>query len=93
VDLDRPQQPARHGVQLLVRFEQLALRYDGASRGGTKDARSPTGDVDVTSASLGMNYWATRHMRVGVNYGYYSLPKTSAVSELHEVSTRFGVQF
>ena len=47
----------------------------------------------MTSAIVGVNYWATRHMRVGVNYAYYALPSTSAVQSLHELSVRFGVQF
>ena len=57
------------------------------------DKESPDGDVDVTSFTLGANYWATRHLRVGLNYGYYSLPRGSLLSQLHEVSARVGVQF
>ena len=43
--------------------------------------------------TLGVNYWATRHLRVGVNYGYYALPAHATLSSLNEVSARVGVQF
>ena len=93
VDLAQPQQVARHGLQVVARVDQLGLTYQGSSRGGTDDAKTPSGDVNVTSFNLGVNYWATRHLRVSVNYGYYDLPSRSAVATLHEVSARVGIQF
>jgi Phosphate-selective porin O and P len=93
VDLSQPRQAARHGLQVVARFEQLGLDYQGSSRGGTDDAKTPSGNVNVTSFTLGANYWATRHLRVSVNYAYYDLPAHSALTELHEVSSRVGVQF
>jgi hypothetical protein len=93
VDLSQPQQTAQHGVQVVARFEQLGLTYQGSSRGGVDDAKTPSGDVNVTSFTLGVNYWATRHLRVSLNYGYYDLPAHSALAQLHEVSARVGVQF
>lgn len=93
VDLTKPQAPPKHGVEVLVKVEQLGLKYAGSSRGGFDDPRTPSGDVDVTSFSLGANYWATRHLRVSGDYVYYKLPTTSSVSELHELSGRVGVQF
>jgi hypothetical protein len=93
LDLTKPQQRAIHGFQLVARVDQLALKYSGSSRGGTDDGKTPTGDVKVTSFTVGANYWATRHLRVSVNYGYYDLPSRSPVTTLHEVSGRVGVQF
>ena len=93
VDLAQPQQPARHGLQVVARLDQLGLTYQGSSRSGQDDGKTPSGDVNVTSFTAGVNYWATRHLRVSVNYGYYDLPTRSAVSQLHEVSARVGVQF
>jgi len=93
VDFTQPQKAAQHGLQAVARFDQLTLKYQGESRGGTANARTPDGDVDVSSFTLGVNYWATRHLRVSVNYGYYALPSSSAISSLHEVSARVGVQF
>jgi phosphate-selective porin OprO and OprP len=71
--------PAR-GLQALARFEQLHVSYDGASRGGALDPLTPNGDIDVTEVTLGLNYWATRHLRVGVNYGFYDFPSSAPVT-------------
>ena len=35
------------------------------------------GDIDVTSFTLGLNYWATRHLRVTVDYGAYFFPSSA----------------
>jgi len=93
VDLSQPQLRAQHGLQVVARIDQLGLSYQGSSRSGSDDAKTPSGDVKVTSLALGVNYWATRHLRVSVNYGYYDLPAHSGLSQLHEVSARVGVQF
>ncbi len=74
LDLRVAQKPPQHGLQALVRFEQMHLTYSGASRGGAVDPKTPNGDIDVLSVSLGVNYWATRHLRVSLNYGYYVFP-------------------
>jgi hypothetical protein len=90
LDLASPQKPAKHGLQALARFEQMHLTYGGASRAGVDDPNTPSGDVDVTSFTLGMTYWATRHLRVSVNYGYYVFPgsePTSASSKGGPVQT------
>jgi phosphate-selective porin len=93
VDLAKPQRPPQHGLQVAARIDQLGLTYKGSSRGGVDDAKTPTGDVNVTSVTLGVSYWATRHLRVSVNYGYYAMPNRATVPNLNEVSTRVGVQF
>ncbi len=93
VDLSKPQKRPEQGLQLAARFEALGLTYKGSSRAGTPDSKSPDGDINLTSFTLGANYWATRHLRVGVNYAYYSLPRRSLLTEAHELSARVGVQF
>jgi hypothetical protein len=80
LDLKVAEQRPEHGVQVLGRFEQMHLVYEGASRGGAVDAKTPNGDIDVTSFTLGMNYWATRHLRVSLNYGYYAFPGSEPIS-------------
>jgi hypothetical protein len=80
VDLQTSQRPAQHGLQAVGRFEQLHVSYAGSSRGGTDDAKTPSGDVDVTSFTLGVNYWATRHLRVSVDYGFYLFPDSEPVT-------------
>jgi hypothetical protein len=74
VDLTRPQKRPQEGLQALAKFEQLHLSYDAASRGGRLDPLTPNGDVNVDALELGINYWATKHLRVGVNYTYYAFP-------------------
>jgi hypothetical protein len=74
LDLTKVDAPSEHGVQAVGRFEQLRVSYDGASRGGADDPKTPNGDIDVTSFTLGVNYWATRHLRVSLNYGGYFFP-------------------
>ena len=93
VDLAKPQQHPEQGLQAVARLDVMGLKYEGSSRGGADDTKTPNGDINVTAVTLGLNYWATRHLRVGLNYEYYSLPAHSALSELHEVSARVGVQF
>ena len=80
VDLAAPQTPARQGLQVLAKFEQLHLTYEGSSRGGTLNSRTPNGDIDVLSLELGVNYWATKHLRVGVNYGLYVFPDSAPLT-------------
>lgn len=93
VDFSAAERRARHGLEVVARLDLLRLRYDAASRGGSSDPKTPNGDVDVTAGTLGINYWATRHLRVSANYGLYSLPTHAPLGTLHEVSARVGVQF
>jgi hypothetical protein len=74
VDLTQPQKRPQRGVQVLAKFEQMHLTYEGASRGGVSDANTPNGDINVNAVEFGINYWATKHLRVGVNYTYYNFP-------------------
>jgi hypothetical protein len=68
LDLSQPQKRPQQGVQALAKFEQMHLTYEGASRGGVSDANTPNGDINVDAVEFGVNYWATRHLRVGINY-------------------------
>jgi hypothetical protein len=80
VDLTQPQNPHQYGVQVLAKFEQLHLTYEGNSRGGALNANTPDGDILVDTVEFGINYWATKHLRVGVNYGWYLFPDSEPVS-------------
>jgi Phosphate-selective porin O and P len=88
VDLKSPQKPARHGLQVLAKFEQLSLTYDGAGRSGKLDSATPNGDIVVDDVAFGVNYWATRHLRVGINYTHYMFPDAAPASP----STKGGPQ-
>lgn len=74
----RPKAPAR-GLQLLAKLERLHEDYSGP-RTGVLDARSPIGAIDVTSVAFGVNFWATRHLRVGLNYSFYTFPDSAPVT-------------
>ncbi len=74
VDLTKPEKPAVQGLQVVAKVEQLHATYRGAARSGAADAKTPDGDIDVDSVELGLSYWATKHLRVAVNYGLYVFP-------------------
>jgi hypothetical protein len=80
LDLTKPQKRPQEGVEVLAKFEQLKLSYDGALRGGVPDPQTPDGDIKVDALEFGVNYWATRHMHVGVNYSLYVFPGSAPVT-------------
>jgi hypothetical protein len=80
VDLSKPQRQPTHGLQLVAKVEQLHLTYRSSSRGGAPDPKTPDGDIDVNSVELGINYHATKHVRVGVNYALYTFPDSAPTS-------------
>jgi hypothetical protein len=79
VDLRVPQKTPARGLQLLAKLEQLHVTYSG-TRQGALDPKTPLGDIDVTAIAFGANFWATRHLRVGLNYTYYDFPGSEPVS-------------
>jgi phosphate-selective porin OprO and OprP len=78
LDLDQPQKPAQRGLQVLAKVEQLHATY--ASRRGALDPNTPLGDIDVLSVAFGVNFWATRHLRVGLDYSFFDFPDSAPVS-------------
>jgi len=80
VDLTQPQKLPQRGVQVLAKFEQMHLTYEGASRGGVSDPDTPNGNINVNAVEFGINYWATRHLRVGLNYSLYMFPDSAPVT-------------
>ena len=80
VDLKTEQKPPSRGLQALAKVEQLHLSYAGATRAGVLDPKTPNGDIDVLAFAFGLNYWATRHLRVGLNYSIYTFPDSAPVT-------------
>lgn len=97
-------------LEVLVRVEALGAKYKGASRGGQPAAGGGLdGDIKIGSLGLGVNYWATRHVRLSANWVAYRMPDSGtsdnrAVSPgnvaghsdahvLHELGVRAGVMF
>ena len=106
---EEPLRPAQ-SLEVLLRVEALGAKYQGASRGGQPAADSGAdGKINVGSLGLGVNYWATQHVRLSANWLMYSMPKSDtsdnrAVSPgniaghsdahvLHELGVRAGVMF
>jgi phosphate-selective porin len=80
LDLTQPQRPHLQGVQILAKFEQLHMTYEGSDRGGANDPKTPNGTILANDVEFGVNYWATRHLRVGLNYTLYSFPSSEPVT-------------
>jgi len=99
VDLTKPSTVVPgSSVEILVKWEHLAVDYEGASRAGKTDKKTPDGTTQVEALSLGVNYWATKHVRATANYVLNTFPDGSAGSPvignlMHEVAARVGVQF
>lgn len=81
VDLSKPdpKEPPR-ALQLVVKWEQVALKYSSASRGGAEDAKGIDGDIKVNAISAGVNYWATKHLRLTANYVLNMMPGSAPVA-------------
>ncbi len=80
VNLSDPQKPASHALEVLAKVEELSLTYQSSSRGGIANANTPDGDIRVYDVEFGINYWATRHLRVGVNYTHSMFPDAAPAS-------------
>ncbi len=80
VDFTKALPPSKSSLELLAKFEQLHLTYSSASRGGIADSKSPDGDINVDVVSFGVNYWATRRVRVSLNYDLNVFPGSEPTS-------------
>jgi phosphate-selective porin len=75
---DPPEAP--QALQLLAKWEQVSLTYSSASRAGVVDPKNIDGDIKVNAFSLGATYWATKHIRVSLNYVYNMFPDSAPTS-------------
>jgi phosphate-selective porin len=80
VDLSRPDSPPKLGLQLLVRWQQLRVRYESAGRAGIVNPQNIDGKIKVDALSLGANFWATKHLRFTVNYVLDMFPGSAPLS-------------
>jgi hypothetical protein len=69
---------APNGLQLVLRGEIIRMNYDNNSRFG--DVGTGTGaktkNIDVNVYQLGLNYYATKHIRLTAEYSLYQFPGT-----------------
>jgi phosphate-selective porin len=74
-----------HSLQLLAKWEQLSATYAGASRAGTLDpAANLDGDIRVNAFSLGANYWASKHVRLTLNYVANLFPESTPAGNANQ---------
>lgn len=64
------------GLELAIKWEQLKATYASASRGGVADVGAIDGAVRVNAFSAGVNYWASRHLRLSINYALSMFPSS-----------------
>lgn len=67
----------KQALQVLVKWEQLLLNYESASRAGAIDSKNVDGDITVNALSFGANYWATKHIRLSANYVFDMFPDSA----------------
>jgi hypothetical protein len=90
---DLRKKPAREkqGLELLALVAGVDARYDGARRGGARDANTPAGDVRVRQYALGANAWITRYLRLTVNYSLYHTPGSGSAENQAVVPGNLGM--
>jgi phosphate-selective porin len=100
---------APFALQLVLRGEVMRVAYDGNSRGGSTPGNlsSMTNDIKVNAFQFGLNYWATKHVRLTAEYSLYHFPGDAGSNQakapgvaskaapdaalLHEISARVGL--
>lgn len=68
---------APFGLQLVLRGEVIRLAYDANDRSARADdggLSARTTNVRVNALQFGVNYWATKHVRVTAEYSLYHFP-------------------
>jgi hypothetical protein len=80
LDLTKKPDDDKRGLEVVAIAGGVSASYDGASRGGAYDARTPGSPAGAASAitvvqlGLGANYWQSRYIRATVNYIAYCAP-------------------
>ena len=79
-----PLQPPQ-GLQLIARFDAVDFRYEGGSRtpfppGMPRPDESVDGRYTVYALEFGANFWASKHVRLSLNYMHYLFPGQPAGS-------------
>ncbi len=111
LDFTKEQAPLpAQALEVLLRVEALGAKYEGASSGGQPAVGGGLdGKIKIGSLGLGVNYWATRHVRMSANWVVYQMPDAgtdanrafspgnlignSDARTLHELGVRVGVMF
>jgi phosphate-selective porin len=67
-------------LQLVLRGEVLRAKYDANSRGGSA-GKWPSNNISVNVYQAGLNYWATKHVRLTAQYSLYQFLGSSATNQ------------
>jgi phosphate-selective porin len=85
-----PGAEAPFGLQLVLRGEIIRMNYDNNSRFG--DVGTGTGaktqNIDVNAYQVGINYWATKHVRLTAQYSLYQFPGTPEGSKAGSIDNQ-----
>jgi len=81
LDLSKPtKEDPRRGLEILGIVAGIQATYDGASRDGDYDPKTPGApngpptNISIVQLGLGANYWHTRMVRISVNWLAYHTP-------------------
>ncbi|HVY47751.1 MAG TPA: porin, partial [Minicystis sp.] len=88
IDWEHPQGPDfLRGVEVVAIAAGVDATYDGASRGGAYDAKTPGApgvakDIRAYQLGFGTNFWYSRYFRVMFNYMAYLTPGSGTRANL-----------
>ncbi|WP_234023065.1 porin [Sorangium cellulosum] len=91
VDLAKPVEKPKSGLEVAALLAGINATYDGASREGAYDentpgaAEGPGTDLNVMQLGLSANYWHTKNVRLSVNYNAYLTPGSGSNDNLLRV--------
>lgn len=91
VDLSKELGKPKSGLEVAALLSGINATYDGASREGAYDERTPGAeagpgtDLSVVQLGLAANYWHTKHVRLSVNYNVYLTPGSGSADNLLRV--------
>lgn len=91
IDLSKELEKPKSGLEVAALLAGINATYDGASREGAYDERTPGAengpgtDLNVMQIGLAANYWHTKNVRLGVNYSAYLTPGSGSSENLLRV--------
>ena len=81
----------KRGLEVTGLFSAILAGYDGNSRGGEDDektpgsAGNPATDIDIFQFSGALSYWHTKNVRLSFNYSAYLTPASGTDENLARV--------
>lgn len=88
----------KRGLEVDALFSAIVASYDGNSRGGEDDektpgsAGNPATDINVYQFAGAVSYWHTRSVRLSFNYGAYFTPGSGSEDNLAKIPGNTGAE-